>query len=30
MSIISAGCGQLVIMLIIPELHGIFDYFYIF
>ena len=25
-----AGCGHLVKMLIIPELHGIFDYFYIF
>ena len=30
LSIISAGCGQLVKMLIIPELHGIFDYLYIF
>ena len=25
-----AGSGQLVKMLIIPELHGIFDYLYIF
>ena len=30
LSIISAGCGQLVKMLITLELYGKFDYLYIF